>query len=392
MEKKIEYDFDTVISRLGTQAEKYDAREQYYGTADVDPFWVADMDFPSPAFLVEALQTRVDHGLFGYTEKDPSLYEAITWWMSDQHGVDITHEMISLSPSVVSSISMAIEAYTAPKDRVVVLSPVYGPFFTTVKLHGREVADCPLRLAEGRYEMDWQAIEQALADSKTKLLLLCNPQNPSGRVWEASELVKLGALCKQYGVVLFSDEIHSDVVYAPAKHTSVLSLPEVRDQVVMAHSIGKTFNTSGLKSSFSIVPNPVLRNALRRAHRRAHSDNINLLGKTAITRLFSPDGVEYKRQLNNYLSVSTAEVVNKLAAVEGLVPMQPQATFLVWCDFRAYGDWKAVSTRLIKEAHVALSGGTFFGPAGEGWFRINCGHSRQQLFPAVERICNEFSS
>ena len=118
MEEKITYDFDTVISRVGTQTEKYDARKQYYGTSDVEPFWVADMDFRSPGFLVEALQTRVDHGLFGYTEKDPSLYEAIVWWMSDQHGVDITHEMISLSPSVVSSISMAIEAYTAPGDRV----------------------------------------------------------------------------------------------------------------------------------------------------------------------------------------------------------------------------------------------------------------------------------
>jgi cystathionine beta-lyase len=391
MEEKITYDFDTIISRLGTQAEKYDAREQYYGTADVEPFWVADMDFPSPCFLVEALQARVAHGLFGYTEKDASLYDAISWWMNDQHGVEVSHEMVSLSPSVVSSISMAIEAYTLPKDCVVVLSPVYGPFFTTVKLHGREVADCPLRLVEGRYEMDWQVIEHALSDAKTKLLLLCNPQNPSGRVWEASELEKLGMLCKKYDVVLFSDEIHSDIVYAPAKHTSVLSIPELRDHVIMAHSIGKTFNTSGLKSSFSIVPNPVLRNALRRAHRRAHSDNINLLGKTAITHLFSPDGAEYKRQLNEYLSASTTEVVKKLATIEGLAPMQPQATFLVWCDFRAQGDWKTVSARLIKEAQVALSGGTFFGPAGEGWFRINCGHSRRQLFPAVDRICSLFS-
>ena len=390
MEEKITYDFDTVISRIGTQAEKYDARKQYYGTSDVEPFWVADMDFPSPGFLVEALKTRVDHGLFGYTEKDPSLYEAIIWWMSDQHGVDITHEMISLSPSVVSSISMAIEAYTAPGDRVALLSPVYGPFFSTVRLHGREVADCPLRLASGRYEMDWQAIEKTLSDERTKLFLLCNPQNPSGRVWEADELLELGRLCKREGVLLFSDEIHSDIVYAPARHTSVLSLSELRDHVIMAHSIGKTFNTSGLKSSFSIVPNTALRTQLRRAHRRAHSDNINLLGKIAITRLFSPDGAEYKRQLNTYLRASTQEVYEKLEAIDGLKPMCPDATFLVWCDFREFGDWRTVSERLINEARVALSGGTFFGPAGEGWFRINCGHSRKQLCPAVDRICALF--
>ena len=390
MEEKITYDFDTVISRIGTQAEKYDARKQYYGTSDVEPFWVADMDFPSPGFLIEALQTRVDHGLFGYTEKDPSLYEAIIWWMSDQHGVDITHEMISFSPSVVSSISMAIEAYTAPGDRVALLSPVYGPFFSTVRLHGREVVDCPLRLASGRYEMDWQAIEQTLSDKRTKLFLLCNPQNPSGRVWEADELLKLGRLCKREGVLLFSDEIHSDIVYAPARHTSVLSLSELSDHVIMAHSIGKTFNTSGLKSSFSVVPNTDLRTQLRRAHRRAHSDNINLLGKIAITRLFSPDEAEYKRQLNTYLRASTQEVYEKLAAIDGLKPMYPNATFLVWCDFREFGDWRTVSNRLINEARVALSGGTFFGPAGEGWFRINCGHSRKQLLPAVDRICSLF--
>ncbi|MAW40673.1 MAG: hypothetical protein CMF27_07120 [Kiritimatiellaceae bacterium] len=390
MEEKITYDFDTVISRIGTQAEKYEARKQYYGTNDVEPFWVADMDLPSPGFLVEALRDRVDHSLFGYTEKDPTLFDAIIWWMRDQHGVEVAPEMISLSPSVVSSISMAIEAFTAPQDQVVVLSPVYGPFFSTVKLHGRVPADCPLLIDKGRYEMDWQAIDTALSNSLTTMLLLCNPQNPSGRVWQADELLRLGRLCKLHGVILFSDEIHSDIVYAPACHTSVLTIPELRDHCVMAHSIGKTFNASGLKSSFSIVPNAALRTRLRRAHRRAHSDNINLLGKVAITRLFSPDGAEYKRQLNAYLKASTQEVYEKLDAVDGLKPMCPESTFLVWCDFRDHGDWSTVSNRLIKEARVALSGGTFFGPAGEGWFRINCGHSRSQLLPAVDRICALF--
>ncbi|MAI19848.1 MAG: hypothetical protein CMF28_01215 [Kiritimatiellaceae bacterium] len=391
MEEKVVYDFDTVISRLGTQAEKYDARKQFYGKPDVEPFWVADMDLPSPAFLSEALHDRVNHSLFGYTEQDPSLFEAIRWWMKDQHGVEASPEMMSLSPSVVSTISMAIEAFTQPAEQVVILSPVYGPFFSTVKLHERKVVDCPLVLDAGRYEINWEAVEIALRDSETTLLLLCNPQNPSGRVWQADELKRLAILCKENGVVLFSDEIHSDIVYAPAKHVSVLTVPEARDHCVMAHSIGKTFNASGLKSSFSIVPNPVLRNRLRRAHRRAHSDNINLLGKVAITQLLSTDGAEYKRQLCAYLHETTRQVVEKLGSVEGLVPMQPEATFLVWCDFRAKGDWQTVSKRLIEEANVALSGGTFFGPAGEGWFRINCGHSRAQLLPAVDRICRVFA-
>jgi cystathionine beta-lyase len=387
MEEKIIYDFDTVISRIGTQSEKYDTRKENFGTNDVEPFWVADMDLPSPGFLVNALRKRINHSLFGYTVKDPTLFNAIRWWMHNQHRVEIEPEMISLSPSVVTSISMAIDAFTKPKDYIAVLSPVYGPFFSTVRLHGRVPIDCQLVIRNNYYEIDWQSIEKVLSNSLTKMLLLSNPHNPCGRVWQQEELLRLGRLCKEQGVILFSDEIHSDIVFSPAINTSVLALPELRDQCVMAHSIGKTFNTSGLESSFSIVPNVDLRTRLRQAHRRAHTDSINLLGKVAITYLFSPEGVEYKKQLNTYLKTNTKEVYEKLSKIKGLKPMCPEATYLVWCDFSKYGDWHTISDRLIKEARVALTSGTFFGPGGEGWFRINCGHSRLQLMPAIDRIC-----
>ena len=390
MEEKIIYDFDKIVDRAGTHSEKYDALKRYFGTTQVEPFWVADMDIPTPTFLSDALKNRTDHSLYGYTEKDSSIYESIIWWMNDQHDVDVGANMITLSPSVVCTISMAIQAFSSIGDRIVVLSPVYGPFFSTVKLHGREVSDCPLLINCNRYEMDWNLIETELSNTKTKMMLLCNPQNPSGRVWTYKELLNLGQLCQKYNVILISDEIHSDIVYQPAKHTSILSIPEIRDNCVMAHSIGKTFNTSGLKSSFSIVPNEELRSKLQRMHRLSHTDNINLFGKMAITRLFTPNGREYKRQLNNYLNDNVKQVYEMLSGVKGLKPMLPEATFLVWCDFNFYGSWRNISHRLINEAKIALSGGTFFGPSGEGWFRINCGHSRKQLLPAVQRICSLF--
>ncbi len=390
MEEKVRYNFDPVISRLGTQAEKYDARERYFGTNDVEPFWVADMDLASPTFLMDALRARIDHSLFGYTEQDESLFTAIRWWMSTQHGVEVAQEAISLSPSVVTTISMAVQAFTAPDEGVVVLSPVYGPFFTSVEIQKRKVADCPLLVQEGRFEIDFDLLENYLSDATTRLMLLCNPQNPGGRVWRSEELEHVAQLCSQYGVVLFSDEIHSDIVYAPARHRSVLNVAAAKDNCVVAHSIGKTFNTSGLKSSFSMVPDSGLRTRLRHAHRMAHADNINLLGKVAITHLLSPSGAEYRRQLVEYLQENTRQVVERLQAAGTLAPMVPEATFLVWCDFRQHGPWQEVSKRLIHKARIALSGGSFFGPAGEGWFRINCGHPRAPLLSAVERIVAEF--
>lgn len=390
MEKKVVYDFDSVISRAGTHAEKYDARKRYFGTAEVEPFWVADMDLPTPAFLVERLRTRLDHPMFGYTEQYEQVFEAIGWWMKSQHGATVEREWISLSPSVVTSISIAIQSLTAPGDSVAVLSPVYGPFFSCVKANGRKVADVPLRVEQGRFEIDFTILEKLLIRPDVTLLLLCNPQNPGGRVWTETELGLLADLCAANGVLIFSDEIHGDIVYPPHRHTSMLTVENACGNCVVAHSIGKTFNTSGLQSSFTIIPDPTRRKRFRGGLDRSHAGDVNLLGKVALASALSPEGAEYKRQLVCYLQENTRRVAEKLQALDAVAVMVPEATFLVWSDFRSHGAWPEVFRRMIHQAGVALSGGTFFGPAGEGWFRINCAHPRSLLLPAVDRIVAEF--
>jgi cystathionine beta-lyase len=217
------------------------------------------------------------------------------------------------------------------------------------------------------------------------LLLLCNPQNPGGRVWSADELRRLVGLCAANGVVLFSDEIHSDIVYPPQRHNTLLAIDGADATGLVAHSIGKTFNTSGLQASFSIIPDAGLRTRFRAAAEKAHAGDINVLGKVALASAFSPDGAEYKRQLVEYLRGNTRLVCERLRA-GGIPAMLPEATFLVWGDFRGFGSWQAVFKRLLNDANVALSGGNFFGPAGEGWFRINCAHPRARLLAATDRI------
>ena len=390
MDEKLVYDFDAVVSREGTFAEKYAARGKVFGKADVEPFWVADMDLPTPAFVVDALRERLDHPMFGYTEQYDAVFDAIAWWMKNQHAAAVERKWILLSPSVVTSISNAVRVYTDPGDAVAVLSPVYGPFFTYATVNGRQVADCPLLVNEGRFAIDFDALETALARPETKLMLLCNPQNPGGRVWTIDELERMVASCAANGVTLFSDEIHGDIVYPPNEHVSLLNIAGAAEIGVVAHSIGKTFNCSGLQSSFTIIPDAGLRGRFRSGADQIHAADVNLLGKVALATALSPEGAEYKRQLVAYLRENTRLVAERLSAL-GIEVMEPEATFLVWSDFRKFGSWKDVFKRLINDANVALSGGRFFGPAGEGWFRVNCAHPRSLLLPAVDRIVATFS-
>ncbi|MBT3193241.1 MAG: aminotransferase class I/II-fold pyridoxal phosphate-dependent enzyme, partial [Verrucomicrobia bacterium] len=310
---------------------------------------------------------------------------------NNQHRAAVERGWISLSPSVVTTISLAIQAFTEPTESVAVLSPVYGPFFSCTQLNGRTVADCPLVVENGRFEIDFRALEMILSRPDVTLLLLCNPQNPGGRVWREEELHDLAVRCRDNGVILFSDEIHSDIVYPPTVNTSLLTIAAAKEIGVVAHSIGKTFNTSGLQSSFVIIPDTGLRSRFCAAQERAHAGDMNLLGKVALASALSPEGAIYKQQLLAYLRENTLQVCRKLQALDNAEAMVPEATFLVWCDFRQYGSWKEVFRRLIKGANVALSGATFFGPAGKGWFRINCAHPRAQLLSAVDRIVEEFS-
>lgn len=386
MPQNTPYDFDRIIDRTGTYAEKYDARKRIFGNDTAEPFWVADMDLPTPAFLVDALHARVAHPIFGYTDADAGTSAAIQRWLDSQHGLRTEKSWVRLSPSVVTSMSHAIQVLSQPNDSVVFLSPVYGPFFTTVRQNGRHPLDVPLRPQQNRYEIDFDALESALARPDATLLLLCNPHNPGGRVFSRAELSAMVDLCHKHNVHIFSDEIHCDIVFAPHAHTSILSIEAAHPISIVAFSIGKLFNTSGLNASFALIPNPKLRAQFVSATQRSHCADINLLGKVALTTAMSPQGAEYKRQLIAYLAENTQEVHRILSAIPGVSVMRPEATYLVWGDFRALGTPTQVAKRLIDDAQVLLSGGAFFGQNGDGWFRANCAHPRQRLYPAMERV------
>jgi cystathionine beta-lyase len=245
---------------------------------------------------------------------------------------------------------------------------------------------------DGRFELDVPMLGSLLARPEVKLLLLCNPHNPGGRVWSIDELELLARLCAENNVTLFSDEIHCDIVYSPARHNSLLNIEAARGIGIVAHSIGKTFNASGLQASYTVIADPDLRTRFRAGLERSHAGDVNLLGKVALANALSPAGADYKQQLVAYLHENTRRVCEKFQSLEAVDVMVPEATFLVWCDFRKFGRWQDINKQLIRDAGVALSGGTFFGPAGEGWFRINCAHPRSQLLPAVDRIVAAFSN
>ncbi len=399
------YNFDEYFDRSDTDAEKLTMRKKLYGTDDLTPLWVADMDFPTASVITEALKRRLEHPLLGYTDVGESLTDSILWWMSEVHSLDCEKADLLFSPSVVTSIASAVDAFCDgdgdddddgddgdDDKRVVLFSPVYGQFHMIPKKQGRKVGDIPLILENGSYYINWKEFENVLESESVGLLLFCNPHNPGGRVWRVDELKRLVELCRKHKVIIFSDEIHSDLVYAPAVHTPLLSIEGAREVTVSAHSIGKTFNCSGLNGSFLIIPDGKLRRSFFRSQQKFHTEEINLMAKTAICAAFTSEGLEYRRQLLNYLQENIREVCERINESPALISaMVPESTFLVWIDFRSTGlSHEKILEHLIHDAKVGLSGGRFFGESGTGWFRINAAHPRKQLLEAVERICRVF--
>lgn len=380
--------FDRVVCRQGTGAQKYDLREKLFGDDKVTPMWVADMDLTSPPFVLSALYKRLEHTVLGYSTISDSLRNAIVWWHKEVHNMAIDPKDILLSPSVMTSLAAALQAFSKPGDAVMVCSPVYGGFYEVAKQCDREIIEVPLIVEDGEYEVDQSAIATLFEEKKIAMFLLCNPHNPAGRVWDDKVLRNLLNLCLCYKVTIFSDEIHSDLVFPPAKHIPLLSLPGAEEVVITAHSIGKTFNLSGLKSSYVYSPNRKLRYKLLQSLKAAHTDDINLLGKVAMEAAYSWRGQNYRRDLLHYLQRNISLVSEKVSPFYPKVKMmKPEAGFLIWFDFRESGlDHETVKRRLVSEAQIGLTNGTFFGSGGEGFFRMNIAVPRMVLEDVLKRF------
>lgn len=389
----MKYDWDKVIDRKHTASYKWDQLTALFGGEDVLPLWVADMDFPCAQPIVDALTKRAQEGVYGYTIRTDEWTNAIRGWFSRRHGWDIPEDSILMSPSVVTSLALSVELFSEPGATVILQSPVYYPFYDVIKTGGREVARSPLRLEDGVYRMDYEDLERHMRGG-AKLMLLCNPQNPGGRVWTREELERLAALCAAYGVTVVSDEIHCDLVYAPHKHVPYATVGEeaAKTSITLAAAT-KTFNIPGVQSSFIIAPNKQLRVRLMNRIRALSLHMQNFFAHTATIAAFN-EGEEWLDQLLPYVKSNLDYAVQFLKERAPMVkPVESQGTYLLWIDCTALGlDIAGIKKLMFQEAKVAFSEGSVFGEEGVGYVRINCACPRSILQEALERFSEALAS
>lgn len=380
------FNWDKIIPRDGSDSVKYDGRAPYFGTADVMPMWVADMDFAAPEAVSQALAARVAHPIYGYSFFPDTLYEALSDWLQQRHGWHVEREWIVLAPGVVSSLLAAVQAYTQPGESVIVQPPVYFPFFSSVTTSQRQLVQNPLRLKDGRYQIDFEHLEQCAAHG-ARLLLLCSPHNPVGRVWQAQELQEILRIARQYDLLVLADEIHADLIYPDYRHTVLGTLATQGERIVTALAPSKTFNIPGLGLSCLIVPNQTDRAALMRVFDSLHMQQCNPLSSIAFEAAYR-GGAAWLDSLMIYLQGNRDFVHDYLQAHLPQIKLIPaEGTYLLWLDCR---DMNMRDEQLrdffVHQAKVGMNPGSAFGANGNGFMRLNIGAPRQVVAQALQRI------
>jgi len=384
------YNCDEIIDRTNTNCIKYDARTTFFGTDQLLPLWVADMDFRTPDFIVEAIKERADKDIFGYTFRGDSYNQAIVNWLKRRHNWYIKPEWISFSPGVVAGLTMAIEAFSEPGDGVIIQPPVYFPFFDSVKGTERVLIENPLRIENGRYYFDFEDLKNKITPH-TRLLLLSNPQNPGGMAWTESELSELAQICIEHKIVIISDEIHSDLIFEGSRHTPLAGISdEIAQNCVVCMAPSKTFNTAGLTTSFVVIPNKRHLAAYDRVLRLPHLHMGNIFGTVALEAAYT-QGDEWLAQLMKYLK-SNYDLLEHFfnANLPKVKVMRPDATYLIWLDFSAYGLPDEELNQKLINGGVGLNRGVQFGKQGRGYMRINIGCPSSVLQEALLLIQKAF--
>jgi cystathionine beta-lyase len=384
---RLKYNFDKAVNRKNTGCKKWDGLKTWYGEDDLIPMWIADMDFESPPCVVEAIERRAAHGVYGYPIREDSFYEAVTSWMKRHHGFSVDPSWVVPSPGVVPALAFAILAFTNPGDKIIVQSPIYPPFFSVIADNGRQVLVNRLRLEGGKYAMDFDDLERSI-DSRTRMILLCNPHNPVGRVWKEEELSKLGEICLKHNITIVSDEIHSDVIYRGNKHIPVATLsPQLLESSITCMAPSKTFNIPGLATAINIIPNEKMRQDFQNVIEGLHLATGNVFGIVALEAAYNR-GEEWLKELIDYLENN----INFLSSfLKNRIPqiklIEPEGMFVVWLDCRELPIESAhLKDFFAKEAKVALNDGITFGPGGEGFMRMNVGCPRSTLEEGLLRI------
>lgn len=372
------------VDRSGTYATKYDDAVRKFGTDDLLPLWVADMDLASPVCVQDALIKRAKHPLYGYTVYPERYYDAIASWYAKRYGWEIEKEWIVPCYGVVPSINFAIEAYTKKGDGILVQTPIYPPFISSVKHRRRQVLENVLRYENGRYVIDFSDFERKAKEAK--LFLLCSPHNPTGRAWDTPELEKMIAVCLQNDVLIVSDEIHADIVYEKEHHV-LGNFEKIKKHCVIFNAPSKSFNVAGLNTSFAVIPDARLRRAYRLEQNRSGITNGNPFGIEALMAAYESGG-EWLEALKKHLQGNIDFVKAFLKKNQlPIVAVETEATFLMWLDCRAMGmPHEKLVQFFIERAKLGLNDGESFGECGKGFMRLNIATSREVLKEAMQRV------
>ena len=377
--------FDEGAQREGTECEKWDSRKEVFGRADVIPLWVADMDFPSPAAVKEALVERAQQGVYGYTQSLPRNRQAVANWMKKRHGAEVQTDWILSSPGVVDSLREALKIFTKPGDGVVVQPPVYGPFFRVTEQVGCRILRNRLINTDEGWRMDFEDLERHFA-AGAKAMLLCSPHNPTGRVWTKEELQKVVELCNRYNVALVCDEIHADFEMPGNHHTSMITL-EGAQRAVVCVSATKTFNLAGLRNSSILIRDERVREDMKKQLELDGLAGENLFGMIA-QRAAYEQGEEWLDGLIEYLDGNMRYVESFINEhIPEIKLHRPQGTYLMWLDMRALNmKQEDLGRFMVEKAGIGLSGGTGFGEEGAGFMRLNAAIPRRYLVRAMEQM------
>ncbi|MGN0191024.1 MAG: MalY/PatB family protein [Candidatus Cryptobacteroides sp.] len=383
-----QYDFDEIIPRHGSGALKTDALKERFGKEGLLPMWVADMDFATPPFIVDALRQRLGHPIFGYTVEPEDYRSAIIGWIETHHGWKVEKEWISYIPGIVKGIGMAVNTFVARDEKVIIQPPVYHPFRLVPQGNHREVVSNPLREnPDGSYSMDFENLGQ-VCDSKCRMLILSNPHNPAGICWDADTLARLGTFCRERGIIVVSDEIHCDMALFGNRHIPFATAGE--DAAACSITFGspsKTFNIAGIVSSYAIVPDRKLREEFYGYLNANEYNDAPIFSHIATIAAFR-EGEQWRKEMLSYIEGNIGTVISfckdKMPQIK---PLRPQASFLVWLDCRSLGlSHQELVSLFVDKAGLALNDGEMFGPQGHGFMRMNIGCPRSVVTEALERL------
>jgi cystathionine beta-lyase len=378
-----EMSFDKIVSRDGTNSLKYTARLEKFGTEDILPLWVADMDLPTSTSIQEAMQNRIKHPIYGYTSYSDEYFNSIVRWMKKSHNWTIQKEWIRPINSIVTALALSVETLTDIGDKVIVQPPIYPPFLTSVKNQGRILLENQLILKDGIYEIDFVDFENKAQEAE--LFLLCSPHNPTGRVWSEDDLNKIVSICRKYGVTIISDEVHSDLVFTK-QHTPLLKIDGSKDISIVLNAPSKSFNIAGIVSAYAIVSDSILKKQFYKIFQRYHLTQPTPISLEATIAAYQSSDI-WLDTLLTYLKSNLQYIRKRLLSIPYIEPMPVESTFLLWLDCRGLNmSDRDLEEFFIKKVRVGLNSGVSFGSGGSGFMRLNYATSKVVLKEAMNRL------